>query len=301
MVRGIRKKRAHPETSTHPVVTSTPLGTSAHLITTSTPPRTFASPTTTFTPSATLTPLLQLPYSSLAPISTHSSSTFATETLSRPASLSSASPPAQGVVDARSWKFREGAGQYKEYVVYRVWDAYKKKRETAQKNRLHGRGGQGPGKHTGGSRSFIEWLKANAEHLHIETGSPIPSDEQLMFEAAGGSNKGHVYGFGSQSGAITAERREGSSSLSVPSVSSTAGHDACIEREKKLLGYMQQAQERFADFMHSFASQCGVQLDSVPALFPPFSLTHDATSDVARVDPQPPTSPPSSCGSLLSV
>ncbi|KAI5668583.1 hypothetical protein M9H77_18436 [Catharanthus roseus] len=63
-------------------------------------------------------------------------------------------------------------------------DAYKKRREAR-------RGGQGPGKHTGGSRSFIEWrekmarlrtietpkyheLKSNAEHLHIETGSSIP-------------------------------------------------------------------------------------------------------------------------------
>ncbi|KAI5681431.1 hypothetical protein M9H77_02659 [Catharanthus roseus] len=39
-------------------------------------------------------------------------------------------------------------------------------------------------------------LKANIERLHIETSSSMLINEQLMFEAAGGSNKGHVYGFG---------------------------------------------------------------------------------------------------------
>ncbi|KAI5677479.1 hypothetical protein M9H77_08429 [Catharanthus roseus] len=53
-------------------------------------------------------------------------------------------------------------------------------------------------------------LKANAEHLHIETSSPIPTDEQLMFEATGGRNKGHVYGSVSQFAAITAECQGGS-------------------------------------------------------------------------------------------
>ncbi|KAI5676462.1 hypothetical protein M9H77_07412 [Catharanthus roseus] len=56
-----------------------------------------------------------------------------------------------------------------------------------------------------------------------------------MFEAVGGSNKGHVYGFGSQSVAVTAKCQEGNSSSSlVPSVSSTATHEACIERERRL-------------------------------------------------------------------
>ncbi|KAI5677798.1 hypothetical protein M9H77_08748 [Catharanthus roseus] len=64
-------------------------------------------------------------------------------------------------------------------------------------------------------------LKDNAECLHIETGSPISTDEQLMFEATSGSNKGHVYGFGSHS------------SLSlVPLVSSVAVYESCVEREE---------------------------------------------------------------------
>ncbi|KAI5676047.1 hypothetical protein M9H77_06997 [Catharanthus roseus] len=46
-------------------------------------------------------------------------------------------------------------------------------------------------------RPVLDELKANAERLHIETGSPILTDEQLMFEAASGSNNGRVYGFGS--------------------------------------------------------------------------------------------------------
>ncbi|KAI5654732.1 hypothetical protein M9H77_31919 [Catharanthus roseus] len=80
----------------------------------------------------------------------------------------------------------------------------------------------------------------------------------LMFEAVGGSNKGYVYGFGSQSAAITVERRKDSSNSS--SVS---------------LGYMEQAQDMFASFMTSFASQSSVQLDSIPTMFPPFPPTDD--------------------------
>ncbi|KAI5667428.1 hypothetical protein M9H77_17281 [Catharanthus roseus] len=130
-------------------------------------------------------------------------------------------------------------------------DSYKKKREVAQRNCLQGHGGQGLGKHTGGSRSFIECLKANVECLHIETGLPIPSDKELMFEAASVSNKGHVNGFSSKFGAII-----GSVSI-------------------------------FCDWP---------QLDLVLTLFPPFPLIDDATSDAARVDPRPPTNPPSFSG-----
>ncbi|KAI5683032.1 hypothetical protein M9H77_04260 [Catharanthus roseus] len=91
-------------------------------------------------------------------------------------------------------------------------------------------------------QTFGKELKANAECLHIETSSSMPTDEQLMFEAAGGSNKGHVYGFGSQCLAINAERWGSSSSSSfILSVSSAAAGDAYIEREKKVWGYMQQA------------------------------------------------------------
>ncbi|KAI5681631.1 hypothetical protein M9H77_02859 [Catharanthus roseus] len=110
----------------------------------------------------------------------------------------------------------------------------------------------------------------------------------LGLSLSGRNNKGHVYGFGSRSAAVTAERWGGSTSSmsSVPSVSSSACHKARIERERRLWGYMQQTQERFAGFMTSFTSQCIVQLDLVPTLFPPFSLLdNDATS-------QPPTSPP---------
>ncbi|KAI5667748.1 hypothetical protein M9H77_17601 [Catharanthus roseus] len=69
-----------------------------------------------------------------------------------------------------------------------------------------------------------------------------------------------------------------SSSSSVPSVSSSAAHDVCIEREKN----------KFIGFMTSFASQCGVQLDSLPTLFPSFPPMDDLNI------PQLLTSPPSS-------
>ncbi|KAI5661688.1 hypothetical protein M9H77_21011 [Catharanthus roseus] len=83
-------------------------------------------------------------------------------------------------------------------------------------------------------------MKTNMEKLHIETGSPILTEEQLMFEVASGSNKDHVYGFGSKSTVVTVERRGGSSSSmsSVPSISFTASHKAYIERERRLWGYM---------------------------------------------------------------
>ncbi|KAI5669037.1 hypothetical protein M9H77_18890 [Catharanthus roseus] len=94
-------------------------------------------------------------------------------------------------------------------------------------------------------------LKANTECLHIEIGSPTPTDEQLMFEAASGSNKGHVYDFGSQSAAITAERWGGSSSSSsVPSASSAAAHESCIEKEKRLWDTCSRHRCEILSFLH---------------------------------------------------
>ncbi|KAI5667694.1 hypothetical protein M9H77_17547 [Catharanthus roseus] len=106
------------------------------------------------------------------------------------------------------------------------------------------------------TRSDEFWeLKANTECHHIETALLMQTDEQLMFQSVGGNNKGHVYCLGPQSIAITTEQWVGNnSSSSVPSVSSTTAHDACIKREKRLWGYMQQAQDKFVGFMTSFAS-----------------------------------------------
>ncbi|KAI5672744.1 hypothetical protein M9H77_13108 [Catharanthus roseus] len=105
---------------------------------------------------------------------------------------------------------------------------------------------------------------------------------------------GPVYSTASAEGtsaAVTVEHRGGSSSLlSVPfSLSSVVVHEAFIKRERRLWGYMQQVQGKFASFMISFPSQCEVQLDSLPTFFPPFPLSDDdATSQ------PPPTGPPSS-------
>ncbi|KAI5658744.1 hypothetical protein M9H77_27537 [Catharanthus roseus] len=89
-----------------------------------------------------------------------------------------------------------------------------------------------------------------------------------LFPAAG-----HVYGFGSQSIAVIVDRWGGSSSLSsVPS-----------------------ALEKFVGFMTSFTSQCGVQLDLLPTLFPPFSLSNDDARSHPPTGPSstmPPQSPP---------
>ncbi|KAI5676667.1 hypothetical protein M9H77_07617 [Catharanthus roseus] len=323
MVRGSKKKRAHPETSTgpatvstppilasiHPETSASPAMMSIHLASASIPPG-------VSTPPVTLTLFPQFMYLSLAPISTPSSSLSTMGTSLRPASSPLTRPPAplvQGAVDSRilisstadralclgSCKFWDNPGQNKELVVYRVQARMLSRRSGRRRRRTVYRDmvARGLGKHIGGSRSFIEWeLKANVERFNVETGSPIPNDEQLMFEAGGGSNKGHVYGFCSQAAAITVERQGGyNSTLLVPSVSSVADHDACIAREKRLWGYMQQALDKFTGFLTSFASQCGVQLDSIPTLFPPFPSMFDP--DI----PQPLTAPPSSSGPLLPM
>ncbi|KAI5677531.1 hypothetical protein M9H77_08481 [Catharanthus roseus] len=82
MVRGSKKKRAHPDSYDPPPTASTPPLASIH--------------------STTLTPFPQLPYSSPSPIPTPSSSAFAVGTLLMPAPSSSAAPPAQGFADACS-------------------------------------------------------------------------------------------------------------------------------------------------------------------------------------------------------
>ncbi|KAI5652320.1 hypothetical protein M9H77_29507 [Catharanthus roseus] len=120
-----------------------------------------------------------------------------------------------------------------------VRDAFKKRQEAAQRKLLQRRGSQRPASKPVGLGK-ISGAKGECEALHIETDSPILTEKQLMFEAAGGNNKDHVYSFGSHSATITAERQEGSSSTSsVSSVSSAAAQDAYIETEKRLWGYMQ--------------------------------------------------------------
>ncbi|KAI5672848.1 hypothetical protein M9H77_13212 [Catharanthus roseus] len=95
-------------------------------------------------------------------------------------------------------------------------------------------GEDGRGLYTVRNAKYQE-LKANSERLHIKIDSPILTDEQLMFEAVGASNKSPVYGFNSQSTAgITEHHGSSSSSSSVPSVSSIVAHEACIERERRL-------------------------------------------------------------------
>ncbi|KAI5681444.1 hypothetical protein M9H77_02672 [Catharanthus roseus] len=118
MVQGNKKKRAHPETSTGPATTSTPpvsasipSKTSASPIMTSTPLTsasislgTSASPVVTSIPLETLALFPQFPYSSLAPISTPSSSSSTAGTSLRPVPSSLARPPmpqVQSVVDSR--------------------------------------------------------------------------------------------------------------------------------------------------------------------------------------------------------
>ncbi|KAI5666801.1 hypothetical protein M9H77_16654 [Catharanthus roseus] len=113
-------------------------------------------------------------------------------------------------------------------------DAFKKKREGAHRNYLQGHDGQRPGKHTDessgrkwarvvrpttlakGTEKYQE-LKRNAERLHIETHSPIPRQAVNPSPPSAGRQQQYVIGF------VT---------------SSAAAHDAFIDREKRLWGYM---------------------------------------------------------------
>ncbi|KAI5652869.1 hypothetical protein M9H77_30056 [Catharanthus roseus] len=91
---------------------------------------------------------------------------------------------------------------------------------------------------------------ANTERLHVESGSPILTDEQLMFEVFGDSNNSHVYDFNSQSAAVTMDHQgSSSSSSSVPSISFVTTHKACTERESRLWRNMQHVYEKFISFV----------------------------------------------------
>ncbi|KAI5671359.1 hypothetical protein M9H77_11723 [Catharanthus roseus] len=82
-------------------------------------------------------------------------------------------------------------------------------------------------------RAKYQELKANAKRLHIETGLPIPTNDlQLLPQSASGGS---------------------SSSSLVHLLSSVVADNACIERGRRLWGYIRQAQDKFASFMTSFA------------------------------------------------
>ncbi|KAI5655073.1 hypothetical protein M9H77_32260 [Catharanthus roseus] len=218
-----------PPGSSTPASAFIPPGTST-LTSASIPPRTSTSSATTSTPSTTLTLFPQLPYSSLVPISTPSSSSSAVETSSRPAPSSSACPlvlPVQSAIDshililptADSFNKQLSCAKsitkiIKEHFVEnhasfgKIPDRIKKICIQSSRKDIDGtRRMSVPYGMLGINEShYVKYqeLKTNTEWLHIETGSPMPTDEQLMFEAVG-SNKGHVYDFSSQSVAITAK------------------------------------------------------------------------------------------------
>ncbi|KAI5654935.1 hypothetical protein M9H77_32122 [Catharanthus roseus] len=100
-------------------------------------------------------------------------------------------------------------------------------------------------------------LKANAERLHIEIGSPIPTDEQLMFQL-------HVFGFfGIFCNMPRGLYREGEEVVGIHAAGTGEVH-----RLHNIIRIL-------------VCSAC----DSVPTLFPSFSPSDDdATS-------QPPTGP----------
>ncbi|KAI5682548.1 hypothetical protein M9H77_03776 [Catharanthus roseus] len=313
IVRGSKKKRTHPDSSTPPAVASIPPVTSASPMVTSTPltaastPLMMFTPTTTVSiPSATLTLFPQLPYSSLAPISIPSSSASAVETSSRSAPSLSAPPPRrlqqaigmckdyfknyeaalcrekvsmrprhEGPIQT-AWE-KWTSARYKDLMydiridgLYGHWNSnpYKKKWEAAKVNRLQGRGKQRPTSTPAGLSHSLSGGRKQMKYLHslsctssylskrdsrwicVSTSQIFrvkgkcrtslykdrlrsPSHEQLIFEAAGGSNNDHVYGFGSQSGTYCS-----GSSSSVSFVSSTTTHECYIERDKQWHRYM---------------------------------------------------------------
>lgn len=107
-----------------------------------------------------------------------------------------------------------------------------------------------------------------------------------MFETAEGSNKCHVYGFGSNSAATISESQGGISSSSMPSVSFATVHDCYADRDKRWMIYTQHVQDTFTSCMEKFAKKVTMQHDLVPTLFP-FPLMDAAPSDAPIFDPQP--------------
>ncbi|KAI5649015.1 hypothetical protein M9H77_35020 [Catharanthus roseus] len=109
-------------------------------------------------------------------------------------------------------------------------------------------------------------------NAHIEINSPIPTDEQLIFELPVEATR-----------AISMVLPHSLQPL--PRSAGEAATAPCV----RFLRYLPQQTtkpERFVSFMTLFASQCGVQLDSVPTLFPPFPLPDkDATSSHRPVLP----------------
>ncbi|KAI5653590.1 hypothetical protein M9H77_30777 [Catharanthus roseus] len=196
---------------------------------------TSASLAAIFTPLATLTPFPQLPYSSPTPISTPSSSSSTVGTSSRPAPSSSACPPAllmQGTVDSCILILPTADSFNKQSSCAKSISEIIKERTCCMSVPYGTLGRKEPRYVTRTSctrmskkdmgrqairqilgKAKYQELKANAERLHIETGSPMLTDKQLMFEVVDGSNNGHVYGFGSQFATISVERWGGSNSL----------------------------------------------------------------------------------------
>ncbi|KAI5675867.1 hypothetical protein M9H77_06817 [Catharanthus roseus] len=234
MVRGTKKKRAHLETST-PASATILLGTSASPTTTSTPLVTltpfpqlsYLSLTTISAPSSSSaagTSLRHAPCLRLIKchfffnICTASTSNRLVQngllkslrsTFLRLMQKKYRWDPLHKHAIWDAWEKRASL-HYKDLMyevpytsLCNVWssDAFKKKREAAQRNHLQGHGGQGPENRRGICTFRVVRATASAEGTN---GSTTPTDEQLMFEATGGSNKGHVYSFCSQSAAIPA-------------------------------------------------------------------------------------------------
>ncbi|KAI5676818.1 hypothetical protein M9H77_07768 [Catharanthus roseus] len=195
------------------------------------------------TPPASLNRFPQLSYSSLTPISTPSLSS-ATGTSSRPVPSISARPllaPVQGIVDShililptadRAQMLSRRSKRWRRRTFYRGMVARGPASTPAglghPLTRENGRG----------------ICKIRVVHPAASTKEIVGRHaiRQTLVKSAGGSNKDHIYGFGSRFFAINTERQGGSiSSSSVSSVSSPTAHDARIKREKRLWGYTQQA------------------------------------------------------------
>ncbi|KAI5677525.1 hypothetical protein M9H77_08475 [Catharanthus roseus] len=289
-----REERTSPSS-----VASTPVEMSIPLAAASIPPRMSTPLVAASSPPATLTQFLQLPYSStvststpLASSATGLSSRFAPSSSTRPlapaaASAPSSAPSSQGVVDSHILILPTADAHFVEEhlsfgkvpdrmknMLYTEFRAHKKRREMAQQNRLWGVAARGPASTPAGLAG------EDARGLRtVRTVCPIASVE----ETVGRYRIRQVLG---ESAAVTAERQGGSSSSSlVPLIHSAAAHKAYIERERRLCGYMQQAQEKFAGFMTSFAYQCRVQLDLIPTLFLPFLLPNADTTSQLPIDP----------------
>ncbi|KAI5649104.1 hypothetical protein M9H77_35109 [Catharanthus roseus] len=228
-------------TSTPPTAASTPLAMST-------------SPAATSTPPATLTPFLLLLYSSPAPISTHSLTLPIAEMSSRHSTSSSAHPSAPASSSTPSSVFSIQASRSNWTYAKLITEIMKKRYRL---DPMHERTIRDAWQKWASSRYKDLMYEVRMDRHTRRSRRRHSRTDCRALVARGPASSPAGLGL-SLSGHNHEHRRGSNSSSSVPSIS-FAAPTSLVSRGRGGWEYMQWAQDKFADFMTSFASQYGVQ------------------------------------------